>query len=40
MKTVGLYGISIDDSGLMSTTRIMDLGVDDQGRISIVTDPD
>jgi hypothetical protein len=40
MKTVGLYDISIDDSGLMSTTRIMDLGVDDQGRISIVTDPD
>lgn len=40
MKTVGLYDISIDDSGSMSTTRIMDLGVDDQGRISIVTDPD
>ena len=40
MKTVGLYDISIDDSGLMSTTRIMDLGVDNQGRIFIVTDPD
>lgn len=40
MKTVGLYNISIDDSGLMSTTHIMDLGLDSQGRISIVTDPD
>ena len=39
MNTIGLYNISIDESG-MSMTRIMDLGVDDQGKISIVTDPD
>lgn len=39
MKTVGLYNISIDDSGI-SMDHIMDLGLDSQGRISIVTDPD
>ena len=39
MKTVGLYNVSIDDSGI-SMDHIMDLGADDQGRIYVVTDPD
>ena len=37
---MGIYGIYVNESGMMCMEHIIDLDVDDQGRISIVTDPD
>ena len=37
---MGIYGIYVNESGMMCMKHITDLDVDNQGRISIVTDPD
>ena len=37
---MGIYGIYVNESGMMCMERIMDLDVDDQGRISVEVNPD
>ena len=37
---MGIYGIYVNESGMMCMEHIIDLDVDDQGRISVEINPD